>query len=60
MTPQRLNQIMQERYSYITYDSSLAEEYLKVGAPITDDEETIAWCFVDYLTSQGLAEDVVL
>lgn len=59
MTAERLNEIMREQYSYISYDNSLAEEYLQCGAPKTDDESTIAWCFVDYLLSQDLAEEVV-
>lgn len=59
MTPERLNEIMAERYSYITYDTELAKEYLECGTPKTDDEEVIAWCFVDYLLSQDLAEEVV-
>ena len=58
MTPERLNEIMAQQYSYITYDPKLAEEYLKCGAPKAD-EETIAWCFADYLLSQDLAEEVV-
>lgn len=59
MTAERLNEIMREQYSYISYDSSYAEEYLNFGAPQTEDEDTIAWCFVDYLVSQDLAEEVV-
>jgi len=60
ITHKRLDEIMLEKYPYITYDSDVAEEYLNFGAPKTDDEEVIAWCFVDYLLSQGLAEDVQL
>ena len=58
MTAERLNEIMAERYSYIVYDTELAKEYLEHGAPKAD-EDTIAWCFVDYLVSQGLAEEIV-
>ena len=58
MTPERLNEIMAEQYPYITYDKELAKEYLECGAPQAD-EDTIAWCFVDYLLSQDLAEEVV-
>ena len=58
MTPERLNEIMAQQYSYITYDPKLAEEYLECGAPKAD-EDTIAWCFADYLLSQDLAEEVV-
>ena len=58
MTPERLNEIMAEQYSYITYDKELAKEYLECGAPQAD-EDTIAWCFADYLLSQDLAEEVV-
>ena len=60
MTHKRLDEIMLEKYSYIAYDSDVAEEYLQRGAPKTDDEETIAWYFVDYLLSQGLAEEITL
>ena len=59
MTPKRLHEIMLEQYSYISYDADIAEEYLKCGAPKTDNEEIIAWCFVDYLLSQDLADEVV-
>lgn len=59
MTAERLNEIMAEQYPYIIYDESLAEEYLKCGSPKTDNEDTIAWCFADYLVSQGLAEEVI-
>lgn len=62
MTAERLNEIMAEQYSYITYDTELAKEYLEcvqlLGAPRAD-EDTIAWCFADYLLSQDLAEEVV-
>jgi hypothetical protein len=58
MTAERLNEIMAEQYSYITYDTELAKEYLECGAPQAD-EDTIAWCFADYLLSQDLAEEVV-
>ena len=57
MTAERLNEIMAQHYSYITYDPKLAEEYLECGAPKAD-EDTIAWCFADYLLSQDLAEYV--
>ena len=60
MTTERLNEIMAEQYPYITYDTELAKEYLECGAPKTENEDTIAWCFVDYLMSQNLAEAVVL
>jgi hypothetical protein len=60
MTAQELNEIMSEQYAYISYDSSLAEEYLNCGAPKTDDKYIIAWCFADYLLSQDLADEVVL
>lgn len=60
MTHKRLDEIMLEKYSFITYDSDVAEEYLQHGAPKTDDEEVVAWCFVDYLLSQGLAEEITL
>ena len=59
MTAERLNEIMAQHYSYITYDTKLAEEYLECGAPKAD-EDTIAWCFADYLLSQDLAEEVVV
>lgn len=58
MTPERLNEIMAEQYSYITYDTELAKEYLECGAPQAD-EDTIAWCFVDYLLSQDLTYEEV-
>ena len=58
MTAERLNEIMAQQYSYITYDPKLAKEYLECGAPQAD-EDTIAWCFADYLLSQDLAEEVV-
>lgn len=58
MTPERLNAIMAEQYSYVIYDAELAKEYLECGAPQAD-EDIIAWCFVDYLLSQDLAEEVV-
>lgn len=58
MTAERLNEIMRERYSYISYEPHLAEEYLECGAP-NADEETIAWYFVDYLVSQDLADEIV-
>lgn len=51
---------MREQYSYISYDSSYAEEYLNFGAPQTEDEDTIAWCFADYLLSQDLTEEIQL
>lgn len=50
---------MAQQYSYITYDPKLAKEYLECGAPQAD-EDTIAWCFADYLLSQDLAEEVVV
>ena len=59
MTAERLNEIMREQYSYISYDNSLAEKFLKDIAPQTEEEDTIAWCFADYLLSQDLAEEVV-
>lgn len=55
MTAQRLNQLMKEQYPYISYDAKLAEDYVKVGAP-KKNEDIIAWCFADYLMSQGLCE----
>lgn len=58
MTRERLDEIMLEKYSYITYDSDVAEEYLQCDAPKADDEEVIAWRFVDYLLSQDLAEEL--
>ena len=62
MTAERLNEVMAEQYSYITYDTELAKKYLEcvqlLGAPQAD-EDTIAWCFADYLLSQDLAEEVV-
>ena len=54
----RLDEIMAEQYSYITYDTELTKEYLECGAPKAD-ENTTAWCFADYLLSQDLAEEVV-
>lgn len=60
MTAERLNEIMREQYSYISYEPKLADEYLCFGAPKTEDEETIAWCFADYLVSQDLAEEIQL
>lgn len=60
MTPERLNELMREQYSYIAYDESLAEEYLNFGAPRTEDEDIIAWCFADYLISQDKAEEIIL
>lgn len=59
MTAERLNQIMAEQYSYISYDPELAKEYLECGAPKTENEDTVAWCFADYLMSQDLAEEIV-
>ncbi len=59
MTAERLNQIMAEQYSYISYDPELAKEYLECGTPKTENEDTVAWCFADYLVSQDLAEEIV-
>lgn len=58
MTAERLNEIMAEQYPYITYNPELAKEYLECGAPKAD-ENTVVWCFADYLLSQDLAEEVV-
>lgn len=60
MDCKRLHEIMLEQYPNISYNADIAEEYLQCGAPKTDDEEVVAWCFVDYLLSQDLAEEVVL
>ena len=58
MTAERLNEIMREQYSYISYDTSLAEKFLKDIAPQTEEEDTIAWHFADYLMSQDLTDEV--
>ena len=53
MEAKRLHELMLEQYPYISYDVDVADEYLKFGAPDTDDEDIIAWCFADYIISIG-------
>ena len=62
ITSDRLNELMRERYSYIIYESFLAEEYLSdSNSWYRNDytEDQIADNFADYLVSQDLADEVV-
>lgn len=52
---------MREQYSYISYDSCLAEEFLRENSSwLTKfDDDRIANFFADYVVSQDLADEVV-
>lgn len=62
ITAEKLNELMREQYSYISYDSNMAEEFLVdnrhwLREDMTDDQ--IASYFADYVVSQDLADEVV-
>ena len=61
ITAEKLNELMREQYSYISYDSYLAEEFLRENSSwLTKfDDDRIACYFADYIVSQNLADEVV-
>lgn len=56
MTADRLNELMREHYSYLSYDKSEAQNYLDNGGYTGTDEDMAAWLFADYLVAQDLCE----
>lgn len=60
ITAEQLNELMREQKPYISYDSSLASEFLEI--PLNNIEnlpdEIIVDYFADYILSQGLEDEV--
>ena len=56
MTKERMQQIMREKHSYIAYEEKDLDDFLNMKWKGNESEDTMAWYFVDYLVSQGLAE----
>lgn len=48
MTAERLNKLMREQYSYLTYDECEAQNYLDNRGYAGEDEDIAAWLFADY------------
>lgn len=56
MTKARLVEIMRKKHSYVAYEEEHLDSFLLLDWSKVKDEDTLAWYFVDYLVSQGLAE----
>lgn len=60
ITAEQLNELMREQKPYISYDSSLAGEFLEI--PLNNMEnlpdEMLIDYFADYILSQGLEDEV--
>ncbi len=57
MTKARMQELMREKHPYVAYEEVDLDNFLKIEF-VTTNEEMLAWYFVDYLVSQGLAEVV--